>query len=266
MGLQRFLHTTAAALASASAVNSTAPPVDGIARILTTHPRHPLVRRAFADLRTDHAGEYGAVRIYDGVLSAASLRTRLHSLRLLPLTATQRKAETAQMAQVVSFATQHRATEAKHLEAMRTLVPRGRRTLLVPMWHVAGFALGWLPCVFGGARAVFATVAHVESFVDLHYAEQIEWMRREVPPDGKDPVKAAIAELAEVLDGYRRDEVEHQHDAEQRWVGTVAGVDGGRSGKDVAPPAPGEGGPLQAAWRWIVQAGSKAAVAACRLL
>jgi demethoxyubiquinone hydroxylase (CLK1/Coq7/Cat5 family) len=100
------------------------------------------------DLRSDHAGESGAVWIYRGILCVSP------------------------DVQVRSFARRHLATEKKHLEAMRALLPPLKRSFLLPAWLVAGFLTGALPALFG-AKAVFATVAAVEKFVEQHYQEQI---------------------------------------------------------------------------------------------
>ncbi len=65
-------------------------------------------------LRSDHAGETGAVAIYRGVLAVA----RDRNLR--------------------AFAQRHLATEAGHLEIMEALVRRAQRSRLLPVWRMAG--------------------------------------------------------------------------------------------------------------------------------
>lgn len=85
------------------------------------------------DLRSDHAGETGAVWIYRGVLAVS----RDEALR--------------------QFAAHHLATELRHLEALRSLVPALRRSKLVVPWRIAGFLTGFIPALFG-ARAVYATI------------------------------------------------------------------------------------------------------------
>lgn len=100
------------------------------------------------EIRSDHAGEAGAVAIYRGILAV----TRDASLR--------------------AFATRHLETEARHLELMEQLLPRPRRSRLLPVWRAAGFATGALAALFG-PRAVYVTIHAVESFVDSHYAAQI---------------------------------------------------------------------------------------------
>ena len=102
-------------------------------------------------IRVDHAGEYGAKRIYDGQLAV---------LRRSPAAPTiHRMAE----------------QERRHLARFERLVPerRVRPTLLQPLWHVAGFALGAATAMLGKRAAMACTVA-VEEVIDRHYARQIE--------------------------------------------------------------------------------------------
>ena len=102
----------------------------------------------FADLRTDHAGEVGAVCIYQGVLRFA----RDPALR--------------------SFAEHHLLTEQKHLRLISAWLPSSQQSRLLPIWRLAGFLTGALPALFG-PRAVYATIEAVETFVDHHYEQQI---------------------------------------------------------------------------------------------
>ncbi len=105
-----------------------------------------------ADLRTDHAGETGAVWMYQGVLSVA----RDAALR--------------------DFAQRHRRTEEDHLRCIEAWLPRAARSRLLPLWRMAGWLTGALPALLG-PRAVYATIEAVEEFVDQHYADQIARLR-----------------------------------------------------------------------------------------
>jgi demethoxyubiquinone hydroxylase (CLK1/Coq7/Cat5 family) len=138
----------------------------------------PLPQAILRDLRTNHAGEVGAVRIYRGILAVA------------PDPA------------VRQFAARHLATELLHLRRIRHWVPQAARSRLLPLWRVAGWLTGALPALFG-PRAVYATIAAVEHFVDRHYAQQIERL-------GAHP---ELAELRDTLEACRRDEVEHRDEA-----------------------------------------------------
>ena len=100
-----------------------------------------------ADLRTDHAGETGAVFIYRGVLCFSHPVLR-------------------------AFATRHLEAEQQHLRLMERWLPDRHRSRLLSIWRIAGWLAGALPAL-AGPRAVYATVAAVETFVDRHYGEQV---------------------------------------------------------------------------------------------
>jgi len=123
-----------------------------------------------ADLRTDHAGENGAVMIYRGILAA----TRDASVR--------------------HFAQDHLATEARHLAEIEPLLSRSQHSRLLPLWRVAGWLTGALPALLG-PRAVYATIEAVETFVARHYAEQIESIDRQDPARTRPSLQALRALL-----------------------------------------------------------------------
>ena len=180
------------------------------------------------ELRTDHAGEAGAVMIYRGVLALA----RSPALR--------------------DFAHHHLQTEQQHLALIEALVPPAGRSRLLPLWRVAGWLTGALPAVLG-PRAVYATIDAVETFVDQHYADQVRWIDRHTaaaPP--ADRAGAALLALRGLLERCRLDEVQHRDDARARL-----GATGGATGS-----GPG-GWPLRVlarAWSAVVGGGSAAAV------
>ncbi|MBG6077336.1 demethoxyubiquinone hydroxylase family protein [Polaromonas sp. CG_9.11] len=151
----------------------------GIQRLARACDTSHLPAGLVADLRSDHAGETGAVWIYRGMLCV----TRDETVR--------------------KFARQHLDTELQHLQTMSALLPPLRRSWLLVAWRVAGFATGALPAVFG-RRAVFATVAAVETFVVQHYAHQIEALT----------AQAGQAALRQVLVDCQRDEAAHRIEAQ----------------------------------------------------
>lgn len=164
-----------------------------------------------ADLRSNHAGETGALHIYRGVLATS----RDPALR--------------------DFAARHLATEKEHLVVMERHLPATQRSWLLPAWRVAGWLTGALPALLG-PRAVFATVAAVETFVDRHYGAQVARLdqRLRAEPD------ARLAELRDDLERCRIDEVHHRDDALRagpatgRWVGFWSALIGGGSSAAVA--------------------------------
>lgn len=142
-------------------------------------PGDPRERDAVARMiRVDHAGEYGARRIYDGQLAV---------LRRSPA------------APVIRHMARQ---EEKHLAAFdRLLVQRRvRPTVLAPLWHVAGFALGAASALLG-ERAAMTCTAAVEQVIDEHYRDQIERLGEAEP------------ELAATIAEFRGDEIEHRDTA-----------------------------------------------------
>ncbi len=137
------------------------------------------------ELRSDHAGESGAVEIYRGILAVS------------------RRAE------VRSFAAEHLRTEARHLRLMDDLVPPEARSRLTWLWRLAGWLTGALPALVG-PRAVFRTIEAVETFVDGHYESQI----RALEAEGE-----RYSKLAATLAACREDEIHHRDDAGHRAGG-----------------------------------------------
>jgi ubiquinone biosynthesis monooxygenase Coq7 len=132
----------------------------------------------FADLRTDHAGEVGAVFIYQGVLRFA----RDPALR--------------------AFAEHHLLTEQKHLRLISGWLPKSEYSRLLPLWRMAGFLTGALPALFG-SKAVYATIQAVETFVNHHYEEQILSLARQIE----------LRNLRQTLLDCQADEVAHRDEA-----------------------------------------------------
>ena len=130
-------------------------------------------------LRSDHAGEVGAVYIYKGILSIAKDPA------------------------LVEFSKRHLETEKEHLRKIEEVLPVSKRSKLVGMWKVAGYLLGFLPSLFG-PRIVFATIEAVESFVEDHYEEQLKYLRAQNDPDQA---------LIDLLQSCQDDEIEHKNES-----------------------------------------------------
>lgn len=193
-----------------------------------------------AELRSDHAGETGAVYIYKGALWAMQVRgttSRLLYNNLgVDVGCPYREIESQPAWQ---FANEHVATESQHLDLMERLVPPQQRSSLIPLWKVAGFALGALPTFAGRTpRWLYFTVEAVETFVEEHYLNHI------VPLEAKEDPSVDAPELTRLLRHCCEEEVHHRDDAAAR-----AGL------------APGESKPfLVRVWFSIVAGGSQAAV------
>src|SRR5471030_181424 len=105
-------------------------------------------------IRVDHAGEYGAVRIYEGQLAVLK----------------RRKGAAASVETIAHMAEQ----EQRHLKVFDRLINerKVRPTALEPVWRIAGFALGAATALLGD-KAAFACTAAVEEVIYEHYASQI---------------------------------------------------------------------------------------------
>ena len=129
-------------------------------------------------LRVDQAGEIGAVRIYQGQLAVL-----------------KGKAATEMVRHMAKQEQHHLATFDRLIEERNV-----RPTLLGPLWHVAGFALGAATALMG-ERAAMACTAAVEEVIDDHYAGQTAQL-----DDQEAPLRAVIEE-------FRADEAEHRDTA-----------------------------------------------------
>lgn len=141
---------------------------------------HAVVERA---IRVDQAGEFGAVRIYEGQLAALRWTGRANS---------EAGRKIAAMARA----------EREHNKVFDRLMVerRVRPTVLSPLWNIAGFALGAATALMGDKAAMACTVA-VEETIDGHYAEQAASL-------GDDE-----AELRGTIEKFRAEEIEHKETA-----------------------------------------------------
>jgi ubiquinone biosynthesis monooxygenase Coq7 len=130
-------------------------------------------------LRVDHAGEFGAVRIYEGQLAVLAPGGRA-------------AAEIRRMM----------VAEGRHLAHFEELLRerRVRPTLLQPLWSAAGYALGAATALLG-ERAALACTAAIEEVIDEHYRVQAGYLEGEGPA------------LAETILGFRDDEIAHRERA-----------------------------------------------------
>jgi ubiquinone biosynthesis monooxygenase Coq7 len=150
------------------------------------NPREQLERI----IRVDHAGEFGAVRIYEGQLAVLqkteSEETLLHM----------------------------KEQEEVHRKKFEELIKerRVRPTLLSPLWHVAGFALGAGTAMLGKEAAMACTEA-VEEVIDEHYRDQLDTLSEDE------------AELKETISKFRAEEIEHRDTAREEGASEAPGYE-----------------------------------------
>ena len=132
-----------------------------------------LAKNLRRDLRSDHAGEAGAVTIYKGILAV----TKDQELR--------------------SFASAHLQTEEKHLAFFDSWLPKEDHSKLLPLWKLSGFLLGVLIALVAKNFSYY-TIDKVEQFVVEHYESQLS---------------AAPEFLRAILVELQAEEKEHQLEA-----------------------------------------------------
>ena len=137
-------------------------------------------------IRVDHAGEYGATKIYDGQIAIFGKNSKIGKT-------------------IKHMADQ----EQEHIDKFNELIleHRVRPTALLPIWNLAGFALGASTALLGEKAAMACTVA-VESVIGNHYKNQAEQL-------GLDQKK-----LKSIIKKFEKDELEHhdiglKHNAEE---------------------------------------------------
>jgi ubiquinone biosynthesis monooxygenase Coq7 len=142
-------------------------------------------------LRVNHAGEYGAIRIYDAQIAVARL--------LNP--------------GVAEFLTETLSHERQHLKLFLDLMPaRGTRPCgAMPLWGIGGTLLG-LATGLLGTNAIMACTEAVERVVHAHLEKQIEWI------GARDP------ELTDAVASVRDQEIGHLEGARDRKTSSGAFV------------------------------------------
>ena len=127
-------------------------------------------------IRVNHAGEYGAKRIYLGQLDYIK----------------DQKAK-----EVITHMASQEDVHLKYFED--EIVRRSiRPTILYPIWHIYGYALGAITAMLGTKAAMACTEA-VEEVIDEHYQEQLKFLASDE------------LELKEKIEKFRQEELEHKN-------------------------------------------------------
>ena len=106
-------------------------------------------------IRVNHAGEFGAKRIYEGQIKYLKNDEDLETVKHMY------------------------KQELEHLDFFdKELINRDiRPTILMPLWNKLGFALGAITAKMGSKSAMACTVA-VEEVIEEHYQQQIEKLKK----------------------------------------------------------------------------------------
>jgi len=134
----------------------------------------------FPYLRSDHAGETGAVELYRGLIRNGRD----------PL--------------VSDFARRHLAAEEKHLTGFGELLGAQKPTLLLSLWRIGGRASAGL-FSFMGRRVALTGIAAIEEGVVRHFRKQVAML------SGREEYGALVA----LFEEYVSDEALHRDEAER---------------------------------------------------
>ena len=130
-------------------------------------------------IRVDHAGERGAVKIYEGQLLALNTIVKNDNLK-----------------KTIEDMKQHEIEHCQFFEAeikKRNIKP----TKFLPLWDLLGVGLGFGSTLLGKKAAMLCT-ASVEEVIDKHYLNQIN----QLGPEEK--------ELKNKITKFRQDELDHK--------------------------------------------------------
>ena len=133
-------------------------------------------------IRVDHAGERGAIKIYEGQLLALKTIKQDNDL----------KDKIEEM----------KEQERKHLEYFEKEIQKRKikPTYLLPLWDLMGVGLGFGTVLLGKKSALLCT-ASVEEVIEEHYQDQL----KKLGNDEKD--------LKKKIEEFKRDEVHHKNTA-----------------------------------------------------
>ena len=131
-------------------------------------------------IRVDHAGERGAIKIYEGQLLALKTIKQDENLK--------------------NIVEEMREHEKEHLEYFEKEIQKRKikPTYMLPLWDVMGVALGFGTALLG-KKATMLCTASVEEVIENHYENQL----KKIGNDEKD-LKAKIEK-------FRSDEINHKN-------------------------------------------------------
>jgi ubiquinone biosynthesis monooxygenase Coq7 len=131
-------------------------------------------------IRVDHAGERGAIKIYEGQLLALKTIKQDETLR--------DKIE------------EMKKQEKEHLEYFEKEIEKRKikTTSLLPLWDIMGVALGFSSALLG-KKATMLCTASVEEVIDEHYQNQLKKL-------GNDEKN-----LKKKIEKFQKDEVDHKN-------------------------------------------------------
>ena len=168
---------------------------------------HNKARHIDEILRVDHAGEYGAIRIYEGQLSslrgAPKRDVAIQVLQCGSIAEVYNTGSLRRFAPLDDTIMDMLSQEQKHLKYFEDQIIKhhARPTIFLPLWNILGYAMGYVSALAGTRVAMLCTEA-VEEVIDEHYKEQHELA-----------IAMGEVELAKNIEKHRQDELEHKNTA-----------------------------------------------------
>ncbi len=136
-------------------------------------------------IRVDHAGERGAIKIYEGQLLALNTFIKDENLK--------------------KIIEEMKVHEKEHCDYFENEIKKRniRPTKMLPLWDLLGVGLGFGSTILGKKAAMLCT-ASVEEVIDKHYLNQLN----QLETDEK--------ELKEKIKKFREDEIHHKNIAYEK--------------------------------------------------
>jgi len=136
-------------------------------------------------IRVDHAGERGAIKIYEGQLLALNTLVKDENLK-----------------KTIQEMKSHEKEHCDYFESelkKRNIKP----TKLLPLWDLVGVGLGFCSTIIGKKAAMLCT-ASVEEVIDKHYLNQLNQLLSDE------------SKLREKIKKFREDEIHHKNIAYEK--------------------------------------------------
>lgn len=162
-------------------------------------------------LRVDHAGEYGAVLIYQAQLKGLLLRAKIFKEEKL-------------IDEEINEIEFMRQQEERHLEFFNEFLLKNKKmsTAFLPLWHALAYSTSFLSSFLGGKVFAMSMTKAVEEVIDEHYLDQINFLEKMIEKNSQNEIsfsedldfiknKDLYKNLLENLKKFRQEEIEHMN-------------------------------------------------------
>ena len=146
-------------------------------------------------IRVDHAGERGAVKIYEGQLLALNTLVKNESLK--------------------KTIEEMKVHEMEHCQFFENEIKKRniKPTKFLPLWDLLGVGLGFGSTLLGKKAAMLCT-ASVEEVIDKHYQDQIDQLQSD-----ENALKSKIIKFRE--DELHHKDIAYEHGASKKGLYSI---------------------------------------------